>query len=69
MGGAGISVNPDNTGAEIGFKPGLALEICEHFSFIAKYGFLGYRNNYLGSSVSGISLSSENLSLGFHYEF
>lgn len=68
-GGVGISVNPDNTGAEIGFKPGLAIAIGEHLSFVTKYGFLGYRNDYLGSSVSGISLSSENLSLGFHYKF
>ena len=56
-------------GFEIGFKPGIAFRLCDHFSAIAKYGFLGYRDEYRGSSVSGVALSSEDLSIGFLYEF
>jgi hypothetical protein len=42
----------------------------EHFSVVAKCGFLGWREDYsLGSDGQGLLLSSEDLSLGFHYEF
>ena len=46
------------------------------FSFIAKYGFLGYRRNmdydedYAPIKHSfGLNLTSEDLSIGFHYAF
>lgn len=45
-------------------------------SFIAKYGFLGYRRNmdydedYAPIKHSfGLNLTSEDLSIGFHYAF
>lgn len=57
-------------GFEIGIKPGIALEICKNLTFVAKYGFAGYRDDYkYANSTSGISLSSEDLNFGFHYEF
>lgn len=69
-GGLGFSTATGNTnGFQIGFKPGIAIKASEHFSFVAKYGFLGYRDEYLLNSVSGLSLSSDDLSIGFHYEF
>lgn len=68
-GGVGVSTGSGNTGFEIGFKPGIAIKACEHISFIAKFGYLGLRDSYLGNSTSGLSLSSEDLSIGFHYEF
>ena len=38
--------------------------------FIAKYGFLGYRKNVNTSGDSfGLMLTSEDLSIGFHYNF
>lgn len=57
-------------GFEIGFKPGIAVKLNQHFSVIAKCGFLGYQEDYssLGSAF-GLKLTSENLSFGFHYEF
>lgn len=74
-GGVGVSTyikkhGNNVNGFEVGVKPGIAIEICEHLSFVTKYGFAGYRDNYkYGNSVSGISLSSEDLTFGFHYEF
>lgn len=56
--------------AQIGLRPGIAVKLNDHFSFIAKYGFLGYRRNVntWGDSF-GLQLTSEDLSIGFHYNF
>ena len=55
---------------QVGLRPGIAVKLNDHFSFIAKYGFLGYRRNIntLGDSF-GLELTSEDLSIGFHYAF
>lgn len=53
---------------QIGLRPGIAVKLNDHFSFIAKYGFLGYRKNVNTSGDSfGLMLTSEDLSIGFHY--
>ena len=59
------------SGFELGFKPGIAIKLNKHFNFIAKYGFLGYRDDYMLGSQDGygFSFSSEDLSIGFHYVF
>ena len=55
---------------QIGFRPGIAVKLNDHFSFIAKYGFLGYRRNVNTPGVSfGLKLTSEDLSIGFHSAF
>jgi hypothetical protein len=55
---------------QIGLRPGIAVKLNDRFSFVAKYGFLGYRRNMVTSGDSfGLNLSSEDLSIGFHYEF
>ena len=42
----------------------------DHFSFVTKFGFLGYRDDYkYDNSVSGLSLSTEDLTIGFVYSF
>lgn len=55
---------------QVGLRPGIAVKLNDHFSFIAKYGFLGYRRNQgtMGDSF-GLKLTSEDLSIGFHYAF
>ena len=55
---------------QVGLRPGIAVKLNDHFSFIAKYGFLGYRRNIntLGDSF-GLQLTSEDLLIGFHYAF
>ncbi len=74
-GGVGISTYKRESydsvnGFEIGIKPGIALEICKNLTFVTKYGFAGYRDDYkYANSTSGISLSYEDLTFGFHYEF
>ena len=53
---------------QIGLRPGIAVKLNDHFSFVAKYGFLGYRRNVNASGDSfGLMLTSEDLSIGFHY--
>ena len=56
-------------GFEIGLKPGIAIKLNQHFSLVAKCGFLGYRDDYMNNSGFGFSASSEDLTFGFHYEF
>ena len=36
---------------QIGLRPGIAVKLNDHFSFIAKYGFLGYRKNVISNRV------------------
>lgn len=64
-----VDGSDSENGFAIGLKPGIAVRLSDNFSAIAKYGFLGYRDEYNGSSVSGLALSSEDLSIGFIYEF
>lgn len=55
---------------QVGLRPGIAVKLNDHFSFIAKYGFLGYRRNVSTAGDSfGLALTSEDLSIGFHYTF
>lgn len=55
---------------QIGLRPGIAFKLNDNFSFVAKYGFLGYRRNINTTGDSfGLQLTSEDLSIGFHYEF
>ena len=58
-----------DTGFEIGFKPGISFNLTDNFSLVAHYGFLGYRTKYNGSSVSGLSLSGNEISLSLYYCF
>lgn len=54
-GGIGISSVKygDNSegGFELGIKPGLAIKLNNHFSLVAKCGFLGYRDDYAYGTV------------------
>lgn len=59
----------------VGFRPGVSLNISEHFSFVAKFGFLGYQGADKNSELIGIhegggfDFSTQELSFGFHYTF
>jgi hypothetical protein len=74
-GGFGVSTykytgSDSVTGEEIGLKPGISLKLSDKFNFVAKCGFLGWRDDYsLASDGYGLMLSSEDLTFGFHYEF
>ena len=58
-----------DTGLEIGLKPCISFNLTDNFSLVAHYGFLGYRTKYNGSSVSGLSLSGNEISLSLYYCF
>jgi len=59
----------------IGFKPGVALNLTSKFSVVAHMGFLGYEgSNDAGEAAGfnkkfGLNFSSMNLNLGFYYNF
>ncbi|WP_300726826.1 outer membrane beta-barrel protein [uncultured Bacteroides sp.] len=60
------------TGFEIGIKPGIAINLNNQFSIVAKVGFAGYRDDYYISSPSngfGVGVDSQNISFGLFYKF
>lgn len=81
VGSSSESVSDDARNAwQIGFKPGIALDLNEHFSFIAHAGFLGYRhsdpkkyNSALEDGIYGngwgFDFKSNSLTFGFLYNF
>lgn len=82
-GGVGVGVgstskNGDSSTActyEIGLKPGIAINITDHFSVLAHIGFLGYHgandNAKAGGEpeYGGVNFSSQNLNFGLYYTF
>ena len=60
-------------GLQIGVKPGLALSLNDKFSLVTKFGFLGFRNDYIPAGQlgngGGFDFSGNSLSLGFYYSF
>lgn len=55
---------------QIGFRPGIAVRLNDHFAFLARYGFLGYQRNVTGDgNAFGLSFDSNNLAIGFNYSF
>ena len=54
----------------VGVTFSYAHKLNKSFSLIAKCGFVGFRDDYtVKEDGFGISLRSEDLSFGFHYEF
>ncbi|MDR3141644.1 MAG: hypothetical protein LBU37_07975 [Tannerellaceae bacterium] len=51
-----------------GITPGVLIDTNTRFSFFAKCGYLGYSDTPVNPN-SGVSLSSTNLNIGFHYNF
>lgn len=57
-------------GFEVGVKPGMAIKLNNHFSFITKVGFAGFRDDYFrGADGFGVTLEGEDISIGIDYEF
>ena len=59
------------TGFRIGVQPGIAFKLNDHFSLLAKVGFLGYDNEYakIGREGLGFEVNGENLTFGIEYTF
>ncbi len=77
-GGLGVSVTSSKyknmeaervVGFEVGFRPGLSIQITERFSVVGHVGFLGYRDAYLGSSLSGLTISGNDFGVSLYYLF
>ena len=74
--GLGLSVNKmensdADAGFELGVKPGIAIKLNDHFSFVSKVGFAGFRQDYRGNDNSGfgVGVSGEDISIGIEYAF
>ncbi|MFG6381903.1 MAG: porin family protein [Muribaculum sp.] len=73
-GGFGIGyLKPDEGDSkctwEIGFKPGLAVNLTEKFSLVAHVGFLGYQDLKEAGKTYGVNLDGRNITFGFYYNF
>ena len=74
----GVSVNQSfrenfksdpNVGFQVIIRPGIAVNLNEHFSLVATFGALGYRHNY-SSLSNGFGFNfSNSLRFGFYYSF
>lgn len=58
----------------IGIRPGIAVDLTNNLYILAKYGFLGYCDDYamLGGgtqSIGGLNLDMTTLSFGINYQF
>lgn len=61
-----------DTGFEIGWKPGVAIKLTDHFSLIAKTGFLGYRDDYRSDPTGngfGLGINNKDMKFGFQLSF
>lgn len=60
---------------QVGIKPGIALNITDHFSLVAHVGLLGYQGTNDAAKAAGYSnqggllLNGNNLTFGFYYNF
>lgn len=60
---------------EVGFKPGIAINITDHFSIVSHLGFLGYHgandNAKDGGQeeYGGVNFDSNHLDIGLYYTF
>lgn len=58
----------------VGLKPGVAIDVTKNFTFVAKFGFLGYQYANKAARVGGFKTGfgfdfSNDLNLGFYYNF
>lgn len=59
----------------LGLKPGISLALTENFSFVAHFGFLGYKGANDAAKVAGhpdewgLNFSGNDLKIGFYYTF
>lgn len=64
----------DNDNIEVGFRPGVALNLSKNLSFVSHFGFLGWRqekNNNLKTKVNawGVNLDGNQLEFGLYLNF
>ncbi|NDV60752.1 outer membrane beta-barrel protein [Bacteroides sp. 519] len=63
------------TGFEIGIKPGIAVKLNDKFSLVSKFGFLGYRDQYMTAAGKdagngfGLDFSPSSITFGLQVTF
>lgn len=53
----------------VGLKPGVALDLSDRISLVAKFGFLGYRQYNEDHEAVGFNINGNGLSFGVFYTF
>ena len=70
---SGENHNNDFTAFNVGVRPGVAVNLNKHFSFVTKVGFLGYNEvnpkDGKKSHSFGLDLDGNNLTFGLYYNF
>ena len=70
---SGENHNNDFTDFNVGVRPGVAVNLNKHFSFVTKVGFLGYNEvnpkDGKKSHSFGLDLDGNNLTFGLYYNF
>lgn len=67
-GGVDFTWTDPNMYYGVGITPGILFKATPHFSFFGKYGYIGYSETPL-NTTKGISLSSNDINIGFYYNF
>ena len=71
--GAETGNDIDGNRYTIGIRPGIAFDATDHFSFLAKIGWIGYSSTkmdgYKATNTWNINADTDNLAIGFLYHF
>ena len=71
--GAETGNDIDGHRSTIGIRPGIAFDATDHFSFLAKIGWIGYSSTkmdgYKATNTWNINADTDNLAIGFLYHF
>ena len=64
----------DADGIEIGLKPGVAVNLGDHLSFVTHIGFVGYQNikdnkTKDKTDIWGVDVDGSNITFGLYYSF
>ncbi|MFV0471263.1 MAG: outer membrane beta-barrel protein [Paludibacteraceae bacterium] len=69
LGYGNLNVYSSNyTYLQVGFNPGVSVNLNKHLSLVGKFGFLGYQK-LDDVSVFGVTLDGNNMSFGLYYSF
>lgn len=59
----------DDNIINVGLKPGVAVDLSDSFSFVAHFGFVGYKSWGDNLNKIGVDLNGNNLTFGLYYNF
>jgi len=65
----GRGVGETLIGGQVILRPGIAVNLTQHFSLVGMFGTFGYRHDYRNTRGFGFDLSGQALHFGFYYSF